>query len=99
MLVGEMRCLLAYRHQRGLLVTAADVFIGLLTQYLDIEEMFHQYDGEAASKLLLLKRTEMDPDRLAAVARSHQALSQKNDLVVHLLGILRHRYGQRSFSE
>jgi hypothetical protein len=57
-----------------------------------VEEVFHKYDNDSTSKVLLLKRTELDAEELSVLARSHQALSQKNDLVIQLLGVIRQYY-------
>lgn len=81
------------RYENGLLVSAVDLFVALLTQYLDVEELFHQHDTESAAKVLLNKRTEVDALQLAVLARSHQALSQKNHLVIKLLGCIRQTPG------
>lgn len=69
------------------------MFVSLLTQYLDVEEIFHLHDSESAAKVILLKRTEVDAQQLAVLARSHHALSQKNELIIKVLGCIRQTPG------
>lgn len=81
--------LIFFRYDKGLLEFAVGLFISLLNQYLDIEEVFHQHDSESTAKVLLNKRTELEASQLAVLARSHQALSQKNLLVIKIIGSIR----------
>lgn len=85
------------RYENGLLASAVDLFVSLLTLYLDVEEIFHQHEGESAAKVILNKRTEVETSQLAILARSHQALSQKNQLVIKVLGVLRQTPGEQTF--
>lgn len=78
------------RYEGGLLVSAIDFIALLLQRYLEVELLFHKHDSEASAKILLNKRTEVEEaSQLSIIARSHQAISQKNLLVIKLLGYIR----------